>query len=71
MLFTKVFMLNICDGDVKIEESCSLPLLAPNGTFLIFTDTAIKTKYITSGPLSIDYLTAYEVISKTHRMLAL
>lgn len=71
-------MLDICNGtstiygNTQVPESCSLPLLYPNGSYLVFTDMAMKTAYLnqTYSSLSSDYITSTEVLSKTHRKMS-
>lgn len=44
LAFSKVFMQDICDGDVKITGACDLPLLSKNGTLVIFSDITVRTE---------------------------
>jgi hypothetical protein len=64
-------MLDICTGSIVIPESCDLPLLSSNGSLLIFTDITLRTKNkADTNAFTIDYYIAYEVLSKTHRILS-
>jgi hypothetical protein len=74
--FVDIFMTDICNGSStpygssKIPQSCEVPLLYPNGSYMVFTDTAMRTEYLTnSSSLSYSHLVGYEVLSKTHRLL--
>jgi hypothetical protein len=74
--FTDVFMLDTCAGtnspfgSTQIVESCEIPLLSSNGSYLVFTDTAMNTEFFAdSSSLTYNYLVGYEVLSKTHRLL--
>ena len=68
-------MTDICNGKTtkygttQILESCRLPLLYPNGSYLVFTDLVMKTDLLAnSSDLTSDYFTDYSVLEKTHRM---
>jgi len=71
-------MLDTCNGtstiygSTQIPESCNLPLLYPNGSYLVFTDMAIKTVYLNNSYTSLtnDYIVGTEVLSKTHRKMS-
>lgn len=74
--FTDIFMLDTCNGtnspygNTQIIESCEIPLLSSNGSYLVFTDTAMNTEFFTNASsLTYGYLVGYEVLSKTHRLL--
>ncbi len=47
--FTSLLMQDICNGTqsayglTAVPASCELPLLYPNGSYLVFTDTAVRT----------------------------
>ena len=76
--FTSTFMTDTCTGvnttygSTQVAESCLLPLLYPNGSYLVFTDIAMKTAYLNTSYTSLnsDYIIGTEVLSKTHRKMS-
>jgi hypothetical protein len=74
--FTDIFMLDVCNGtstaygSTQITQSCQLPELYPNGSYLVFTDMAIKTEFLTDATsLTYDYILSNDVLSQTHRTM--
>lgn len=70
--FTSVFMEDICSGEVKIDGACNLPLLAKNGTLLIFTDITVRTeKSDFKEDFTNDYYVAFSIVSAAHKYLTM
>jgi len=55
-------------GSTRIPEACQLTTLYPNGSYLIFTDMAMKTNFLSDATsLTEEYYDSYYVLSMTHR----
>jgi hypothetical protein len=76
-MFTSQLMLDICNGtetkygNTRIVQSCQLPELYPNGSYLVFTDMVMKTEALSgSSSITDPYLVDHEVVSQAHRKLS-
>jgi hypothetical protein len=59
-------------GSTQILESCRLPLLAPNGSYFIFTDMALRTDLLTNASsLTVEYMHDYQVLSQVHTKISM
>ena len=70
-------MNNICEGkdfetfgSFKIELSCKFDELSQNGSYLVFTDMAMKTSFLKKASFDEHYIYDYEILSVTHRLIS-